>query len=121
MVKMKRISDFPDYKNCIIGYFRIRTTRVKDVVAEQLYQKFTNVTFVVAQNNSEYLDSWLRYQAHIFLMDEFKNKRDLFLTYIQSFYIAIIHFINYLHSTKLQFDNLNYQHYTLSKISAYYH
>lgn len=75
---MKRISDFPDYKNCIIGYFRIRTTRVKDVDTEQLYQKFTKVTFVVAENNSEYLDLWLRYQAHIFLMDEFKNKPDLF-------------------------------------------
>ena len=40
MVEMKRILDFPDYKNCIVGYIRVRTTRVKGLNAEQLYQKF---------------------------------------------------------------------------------
>ena len=78
MVNMKRISDFPDYKNCIIGYFRARTTRIKGVEAEQLYKKFSKVTFVVTDYDAEYLDTWLRYQAHIFLMDEFKNNPELF-------------------------------------------
>lgn len=78
MVKMKRISDFPDFKNCIVGYFKIRTTRVKNVTAEELYQKFTKRTFVVPELNDNDLDLWLRYQAHIFLMDEFKNSSELF-------------------------------------------
>jgi len=75
---MKSILDFKDYKSRIIGYFKIRTQRFNDINVEQLYQKFSKRTFVIPEFPPGDIDLWIRYQAHIFLMDEFKNNQELF-------------------------------------------
>lgn len=88
MVQMKKITDFPNYKDCIIGYIKVRTTRLKEVSAEELFQKFSKCTFIVPELNDQDIDLWLRYQAHIFLMDEFKNKTDIFF----NLYNELVHY-----------------------------
>jgi hypothetical protein len=75
---MQKTVDLVNYKNIITGYFRVRTIRLKDVNAEHLYQKFVNQTFTVPDFLPGSIDLWVRYQAHIFLMDQLKNKSDVF-------------------------------------------
>lgn len=77
-MKMKSILDFKDYKDRIIGYFKIRTILLNDANAVRLYQKFTKRTFVIPEFPPGDIDLWIRYQAHIFLMDELKSNQDLF-------------------------------------------
>ncbi|OPZ91607.1 MAG: hypothetical protein BWY74_01912 [Firmicutes bacterium ADurb.Bin419] len=78
MAFMKNILDFKDYKSRIIGYFKIRTQRIKDINVQQLYQKFSKRAFVIPEFPPGDINLWIRYQAHIFLMDEFKSDQDLF-------------------------------------------
>ncbi len=78
MAKMKRVSDFKNYENRIMGYFKVRTILLKDINVQQLYQKFTKRTFIIPEFPPGDLDLWIRYQAHIFLMEELKNKQDIF-------------------------------------------
>lgn len=78
MTGMKSILDFKDYEGRIIGYFKVRTLRLKDINVQELYRKFSMRTFVIPQFPPGDIDLWIRYQAHIFLMEEIKNNQDLF-------------------------------------------
>lgn len=101
MVCMQRIADFKNYKNKIIGYFKVRTIRLKDVNAEQLYQKFTEQTFAIPDFPPGDIDLWIRYQAHIFLMDQLKNKSDIFYKL----------FIELLYSYSAFYKRAEFEHY----------
>ncbi|HPD01107.1 MAG TPA: hypothetical protein PLA01_07120 [Acetivibrio sp.] len=81
---MSRITCFPEYKSRIVGYFRIRTIEYKDVDANLLFNEFEKCSFAIPEFPPGNLDMWLHYQAHIFLMDKFKNSPDKFhLLYIE--------------------------------------
>ncbi|WP_010248909.1 hypothetical protein [Acetivibrio cellulolyticus] len=86
----KKISDFPQYRNRIIGYFNARIFRLEDLNAELLYIKFEKCSFVIPDFPPGNLDLWLRYQAHIFLLDELKNRSDIFY----KLYIELIYNFN---------------------------
>jgi hypothetical protein len=84
---MQKAVNLENYKNNIIGYFKIRIIRLKDVNAEQLYQKFAKQTLAAPDFPPGNMDLWIRYQAHIFLMDELKNRSDIFYKlYIELIY-----------------------------------
>ncbi|PYG87942.1 hypothetical protein LY28_01652 [Ruminiclostridium sufflavum DSM 19573] len=72
------IVNLESHKNKIICYFRLRTTRLKDINTDLLYQKFIRHNFVISDFPSENIDLWIKYQAHIFLMEEAKNRSDIF-------------------------------------------
>lgn len=87
---LKKISDFPQYRNRIIGYFNARIFSMEDLSAELLYEKFEKCSFIIPDFPIGNLDLWLRYQAHIFLLDELKNRSNIFY----KLYIELIYNFN---------------------------
>lgn len=51
---------------------------MEDLNAESLYAKFSKCSFVIPDFPPGNLDLWIRYQAHIFLLDELKNRYKIF-------------------------------------------
>lgn len=81
------ISDFPQYRYMIIGYFKARISRIKDLNSELLYKEFENEPFIKPDNHPASIDIWLKYQAHIFLMDKLRNRSEIFYNlYIELIY-----------------------------------
>lgn len=56
----------------------MRIVRLKDINADLLYQKFIRHNYTVSNFPHENIDLWVKYQAHIFLMEEVKNRPDIF-------------------------------------------
>lgn len=100
-MELKKISDFPQYRNRIIGYFNARIFSLEDLNAELLYKKFEKYSFVIPDFPPGNLDLWLRYQAHIFLLDELKNRSNIFY----KLYMELIHNFN------LFYRKAEYEHY----------